>query len=70
VRLNVRADAQSRFNAEVQRRLSKTVLVHHTCHSYFRTASGKVTTNWPGFMFEYRRRTSRVRLRDYEVVRA
>jgi len=70
VRLNVRADAQSRFNAELQRRLSKTVLVHHTCHSYFRTASGKVTTNWPGFMFEYRRRTSRVRLRDYEVVRA
>jgi hypothetical protein len=69
-RLNVRADAQSRFNAEVQHRLGKTVLVHPTCHSYFRTASGKVTTNWPGFMFEYRRRTRRLNLADYDVVRA
>ena len=70
-RLNVRADAQRRFNAGVQRRLNQTVTAYPTCHStYFRAASGKVTTNWPGFMFEYRRLTRRVRLADYELLRA
>jgi hypothetical protein len=54
----------------VQRRLSRTVTAYPTCLStYFRAPSGKVTTNWPGFMFEYRRATRRVRLTDYELVR-
>lgn len=64
--MNVREAAQRRFNEEVQRRIGRTVLVHDSCHSYFRTATGKVTTQWPGFLFEFRLRTSRLRARDYE----
>jgi hypothetical protein len=62
----VRAAAQRDFCAELQRRIGATVLVHPTCRSYFRAASGRVTTQWPGFMTEYRRRTRRVRRGDYE----
>ncbi len=61
----VRAGRLRAYNEMVQRRIAKTVLVHPSCHSYFRTASGKVTTQWPGFMSEYRWRTRRVRNSDY-----
>jgi hypothetical protein len=64
--MDVRAAAQRDYSAAVQRRIGATVLVHPTCRSYFRTASGRVTTQWPGFMTEYRRRTRRVKRGDYE----
>jgi hypothetical protein len=66
--MNVRADVMRRFNAKLQARLARTVMVDANCHSYFRTASGKVTTNWPGFPLEYRLQTRRVRRADYELV--
>jgi cation diffusion facilitator CzcD-associated flavoprotein CzcO len=61
----VREARQRDFNDEVQARIGGTVLVHEGCHSYFQTASGKVVTQWPGFMFAYRRRTRRVAAGDY-----
>ena len=57
---------QRAYNEMVQRRIAKTVLVDETCHSYFQTETGKVTTQWPGFMSEYLFRTWRVKRRDYE----
>ena len=68
--MDVRAAAQRHYNEAVQRRIGQTVLVDPSCHSYFRTPSGKVTTQWPGFMSEYRRRTRSVRLDDYDFGRA
>jgi cation diffusion facilitator CzcD-associated flavoprotein CzcO len=68
--MDVRMAIQQDYNAAIQRRIGATVLVHPSCHSYFQTASGKVTTQWPGFMAEYRRRTRSVRLSDYEFGRA
>jgi cation diffusion facilitator CzcD-associated flavoprotein CzcO len=65
--MNVRADVMRRFNAKLQERMAHTVMVDADCHSYFRTATGKVTTNWPGFPLEYRFRTLRVRRADYEL---
>jgi len=67
--MDVREPVQRDYNETVQRRIGATVLVHPNCHSYFRTASGRVTTQWPGFMSEYRRRTREVRVQDYEFVR-
>jgi cation diffusion facilitator CzcD-associated flavoprotein CzcO len=64
--MNVKAQRQRAYNEMVQRRIAKTVLVDETCHSYFQTATGKVTTQWPGFMSEYLFRTRRVKRRDYE----
>jgi cation diffusion facilitator CzcD-associated flavoprotein CzcO len=65
--MNLRADVMRRFNAKLQERMAHTVMVDADCHSYFRTATGKVTTNWPGFPLEYRFRTLRVRRADYEL---
>ena len=65
-RMTVRADVQRRFNEKMQGELSKSVMAADTCHSYFRDPSGKVTTQWPGFMMQYRRRTRRVRKADFD----
>jgi cation diffusion facilitator CzcD-associated flavoprotein CzcO len=67
--MEVRKALQREFNAEVQARIGRTVLVHEGCHSYFQTAAGKVVTQWPGFMFAYRLRTRRVAAGDYEFMR-
>lgn len=67
-RMTVRDGVQRRFNERIQARLDRTVLVADTCHSYFQDPSGKVTTQWPGFMLEYRTRTRRIRRADYEFV--
>lgn len=65
--ISVRRRVQETFNRDVQRRLGKTVLVADSCHSYFQDVSGKVTTQWPGFMYEYRRQTRRIRKSDFEI---
>lgn len=57
---------QRRFNDGIQARLGRTALVADSCHSYFQDPSGKVTTQWPGFMLEYRQRTRRIRRADYD----
>ena len=61
----MRKEAQARINAEIQRRIAATVLMDDNCHTYFKNAAGKVTTQWPGFLLEYRARTLRVRADDY-----
>jgi cation diffusion facilitator CzcD-associated flavoprotein CzcO len=64
--MNVRIDAQRRFNAEIQDRLSRSVAAMDSCHTYFKNEFGKLTVSWPGFATEYSWRTRRVRTKDYE----
>jgi cation diffusion facilitator CzcD-associated flavoprotein CzcO len=66
--VDVRADAQARYNATLQARLARTVWSTGGCTSWYRTRDGKNTTLWPGFTFEYRLRTRRWNPADYEVV--
>lgn len=40
------------------------------CTSWYRTASGRNTTNWPGFTLDYWRRTRSVRWADFHLERA
>lgn len=63
--MTVKESAQRRINERIQRRIAETVIMDDNCHSYFRTETGKVTTQWPGYLLEYRLRTSRVRTGDY-----
>ena len=56
--LDVRPEAQRRFSEWVQRRITATVW-DRGCTSWYRTASGRNTTNWPDFTFAYRLRTRR-----------
>ena len=64
--MDVRAGVQHRFNVELQRRLRSTVWDTGGCRSWFKAASGKITTQWPGFQFAYRHRTRTLSRRDYD----
>jgi cation diffusion facilitator CzcD-associated flavoprotein CzcO len=65
--VDVRPDAQARYNERIHARLAKTVW-NTGCTSWYQTRSGKNTTLWPGFTFEFRLRTRRFDPADYEVV--
>jgi cation diffusion facilitator CzcD-associated flavoprotein CzcO len=65
--LDVRADVADRFDADTQQRLSNAVW--SMCVSWYRNASGRVATNWPGQVYEYHRRTRRLDLADYRLTR-
>ncbi len=51
----VREEAEEIFDAEVQRRLAASVW--GGCASWYRDETGRVTTNWPGTVVEYKERT-------------
>jgi len=54
---------QSAFNDELQRRIANSVW-SAGCTSWYQTEGGKNTNNWPGFTFDYRRRTRQL-VRDH-----
>jgi cation diffusion facilitator CzcD-associated flavoprotein CzcO len=64
--LDVSAEAQSRYNAGIQRDLEKTAWAAG-CSSWYKTASGKVTNNWSGFTVDYWNRTREPRWGDFGV---
>jgi cation diffusion facilitator CzcD-associated flavoprotein CzcO len=64
--LEVRAEVQEEFNARVQERIRATVW-DRGCMSWYKTASGKNTINWPDFTFVYWLRTRRLNIADYRL---
>jgi hypothetical protein len=64
----VRPEVEDRFDDEVQRRLADSVW--GGCASWYRDEGGRVTTNWPATVAEYKRRTARVDPADFEVTPA
>ncbi|MFE3193599.1 flavin-containing monooxygenase [Nocardia sp. NPDC059240] len=66
---DVKREAFDAFSAEAQRRLAGSVWAKGGCTTWYKNEHGKVTNNWPGLMIEYRRRTRKIDLRKYEVVR-
>ena len=67
--LDVRPAVQTAFNERLQRKIRATVW-SDGCTSWYLTASGKNTVNWPDFTFAYKRRTRRVDLRHYRRAHA
>jgi len=65
--IEVRPEVQVRFNAWLQKRMSKTVWQRGGCQSYYSTASGKNTTLWPGFTFEFIAQTRKFDLDSYLI---
>ncbi len=49
--IEVSAEAEARADAEVQARFQGTAWTE--CDSWYRNESGRVVTNWPGYMREY-----------------
>ena len=63
---DVRPEVQARYNTEIQRQLSATVW-EAGCTSWYRTADGRNTNNWPGFTTDYRKRTRFFDAGNYEL---
>jgi cation diffusion facilitator CzcD-associated flavoprotein CzcO len=64
--LDVRPDVADRFDGEMRRRLAGTAWTR--CRSWYRVGTGPVTTNWPGTVSEYHRRTKRLAVSDFRLV--
>jgi cation diffusion facilitator CzcD-associated flavoprotein CzcO len=65
--IEVKASAQRRFNAGIQRRLRRAVWSRGGCKSWYLDADGVNRALWPGFSFEYWARTRRARRADYVI---
>lgn len=61
--VEVTADAQARYNREMQRRLGASIW--GTVDASWYLTDGKITQNWPGRTLEFWRRTRRPRLADF-----
>ena len=63
--VEVRPEAQRRFNDELQRASAGTVWTAGNCQSWYLDANGRNTTLWPGWTFDFRRRTRRFDPQSY-----
>jgi cation diffusion facilitator CzcD-associated flavoprotein CzcO len=63
-RFEVRPEVAASYNAELQRKLPKTVW-GSGCSSWYLDAEGRNLTLWPGFTFDFRRRTRTFRTDDF-----
>ncbi|MBF6211678.1 NAD(P)/FAD-dependent oxidoreductase [Nocardia puris] len=66
--LEVRDEPERAFNTALQQRLDRTPW--NFCTSWYRTASGRITNNWPGTVSSYRRRTRKLVRAHFALTRA
>lgn len=65
-RFEVRPEVAAAYNAELQRKLPATVW-GSGCSSWYLDSEGRNLTLWPGFTFDFRRRTREFRLSDFTI---
>jgi cation diffusion facilitator CzcD-associated flavoprotein CzcO len=65
--IDARADRQRDYNAQLQRELSESVWAAG-CDSWYKTDTGRIVNNWPGFTFQYRRRVRRAGLDEFRCI--
>jgi cation diffusion facilitator CzcD-associated flavoprotein CzcO len=68
VALDTRPDRQDAYNAALQRRLDGSVWTSGGCASWYLDKDGRNRTLWPGYTFDFRRRTRKVRPSDHELL--
>jgi cation diffusion facilitator CzcD-associated flavoprotein CzcO len=67
--VDVKPEAMQRYNDEVQQAIAGVRVWQADCHGYYRSASGRIVTQWPFSMIEYERRTATLDLDAFEVGR-
>ncbi len=67
--IDVRAEVMDRYNQEIQAAISKIDVWQADCNGYYRSPSGRIVTQWPYSMTEYRRRTLEPDRRAFDVAR-
>jgi len=65
-RFEVRPEVAAAYNAELQRKLPGTVW-GSGCSSWYLDSQGRNLTLWPGFTFDYRRRTREFAAGDFRL---
>ncbi len=65
--LDVRPEVMATYNDQLQSELAGSSF-SGSCNSWYKTPEGRVTNNWSGSVEEYRARTSRFALDDYELL--
>lgn len=68
--VEARPEAQTAWNAEVQRRMQGTVWTAGGCSSWYLDSKGRNTTLWPDFTFRFRRALDRFDPGEYRVAPA
>ncbi len=65
--VDVRPEAMARYNEELQRGIAAIGVWQSGCNGYYRSASGRVVTQWPFTMGEFQRRTAQLDPAAFEV---
>jgi cation diffusion facilitator CzcD-associated flavoprotein CzcO len=65
--VDLKPEVASDYNRKLQKRLERTVWNSGGCSSWYLTSTGKNTTAWPGFTFEFRMKTRRFDSESYDV---
>jgi len=66
--MDLKPTVQAEFNHSLQKAVDHSIW-QQGCNSWYKTASGKNTVNWPGFTFTYRHYTRRPELAHYDCIR-
>ena len=66
--LDVKREVMDDYNAALQETLAGVEVWQAGCHGYYRVPSGRIVTQWPGSMSEYRARTQDPDPDAFEVV--
>jgi cation diffusion facilitator CzcD-associated flavoprotein CzcO len=64
--VDVRPEVMARYNQAIQREIAGVSVWQASCNGYYRSASGRVVTQWPHGMAEFRRRTQEPDAAAYE----
>jgi cation diffusion facilitator CzcD-associated flavoprotein CzcO len=67
--LDVREEPMARYNEDVQAAIGRVAVWQADCHGYYRSPSGRIVTQWPYSMSEFRERTAKPDADAYEAVR-
>ena len=66
--IDVRPEPMERYNDEIQQAIAGVPVWNESCNTYYRSRTGRIVTQWPHSMSEFRARTSAVDDTPFEIV--
>ena len=65
--IDVRPEPMEHYNEEVQQAIGRVTVWQESCNGYYRSPSGRIVTQWPYSMSEFRERTATLDAEVFEV---
>ncbi len=65
--IDVRPEPMEHYNEEVQQAIGRVSVWQENCNGYYRSPSGRIVTQWPYSMSEFRKRTAALDAEVFEV---